>query len=219
MAHRTLLPETIERYVVEVATRETPIARALREETARLPEAGMQVGPDEAALLALLVRAIGARRALEIGTFTGYSALAIAAALPPDGRLVCCDISLEWTAIAKRYWLQAGLADRVDLRLAPAQQTLDALLADEGAGGFDFAFIDADKAGYDRYYETCLKLLRAGGLIAIDNTLWHGAVAAAAAGDKDTEALRALNLKIRDDVRVDAVLLTVGDGVTVVRKR
>jgi predicted O-methyltransferase YrrM len=219
MTHRSLLPEAVERYVVDVVTRETPLARALREETARLPEARMQIGPDQAALLALLVAAIGARRAIEVGTFTGYSALAIAGALPPDGQLVCCDISLEWTAIARRYWNDAGLAGRIDLRLAPAQQTLDALLANEAGGGFDFAFIDADKSGYDGYYETCLKLVRTGGLIALDNTLWHGAVADLSTTDADTVALRALNLKLRDDVRVDAVLTTVGDGLTLVRKR
>jgi predicted O-methyltransferase YrrM len=199
-------------------TRESALARRLREETARLPQAGMQIGPDQAAFLALLARSIGARRALEIGTFTGYSALAVAAALPPDGRLVCCDVNAEWTAIARRYWAQAGLAERIELRLAPALDTLAALRA-EHAEPFDFAFIDADKASYDAYYEACLALLRPGGLIALDNVLWSGRVADPAQTDADTVALRALNAKIRDDARVDASLLSLGDGVMLVRKR
>ncbi|NCT66024.1 MAG: SAM-dependent methyltransferase [Rhodanobacteraceae bacterium] len=199
-------------------TRESALARRLREETARLPQAGMQIGPDQAAFLALLARSIGSRRALEIGTFTGYSALAVAAALPPDGRLVCCDVNAEWTRIARRYWTEAGLAERIELRLAPALDTLAALRA-EHAEPFDFAFIDADKGSYDAYYEACLALLRPGGLIALDNMLWSGRVADPAQTDADTVALRALNAKIRDDARVDASLLSLGDGVMLVRKR
>jgi len=216
---RTQLPDAIEHYVSEVVTRETPLQKRLREETAKLPNAGMQIGPDEAAFLALLVRMLGAQRAIEVGTFTGYSALAIASALPPNGQLVCCDINEEWTSIGRRYWAEAGLTKRIDLRIAPAADTLKMLIGDGLACEFDFAFIDADKTGYDGYYEACLTLLRAGGLIAIDNTLWDGAVANAKAQDADTVALRKLNLKIRDDERVDCVLATVGDGVMLARKR
>jgi predicted O-methyltransferase YrrM len=217
--HRSVLPEAIDRYVRTVGARETPVQRALREATARLPEAGMQIGADEASLLALLVRMVDARRALEIGTFTGYSALAIAAALGPDGRLVCCDINREWTDIGRSHWSKAGVAERIDLRLAPALETLRALARDPGPGSFDFVFIDADKSGYDAYYEHALTLLRPGGVVAIDNTLWGGAVTDPAPKDADTAALRALNAKIHADERVDAVLLTVGDGVTIARKR
>jgi predicted O-methyltransferase YrrM len=219
MARRSLLPEAVERYLGEVVTRETPLQRRLRAETARLPLAGMQVGPDQGALLALLVRLIGARRAVEIGTFTGMSALWVAGALPPDGQLVACDTSEEWTRIARRYWAEAGVAGRIDLRLGPAVDTLAALRRERGAGSFDFAFIDADKPSYDAYYEACLRLLRPGGLVAIDNVLWSGAVATARARDASTRALRALNLKIRDDARVDACLASVGDGVMLARKR
>jgi predicted O-methyltransferase YrrM len=219
MGRRSLLPEAIERYLGEIVTRETPLQRRLRAETARLPLAGMQIGPDQGAFLALLVRLVGARRALEIGTFTGMSALWVAAALPPDGTLVACDTSEEWTRIARRYWADAGVAGRIDLRLGPAIDTLAALIRERGPGSFDFAFIDADKPSYDAYYEACLRLLRPGGLVAIDNVLWSGAVATARARDANTRALRALNLKIRDDARVDACLASVGDGVMLARKR
>jgi predicted O-methyltransferase YrrM len=215
--HRTLLPAALDEYVRTVGARETDVARRLREETARLPEAGMQIGADEAALLGLLVRMLGARRALEIGTFTGYSALAIASSLPADGRLVCCDVSREWTDIGRRYWAEAGVASRIDLRIAPAAQTLAALVR-EGAGTYDFAFVDADKAGYDAYYEQALRLLRPGGLVAIDNTLWSGWVADPARTDADTAALRALNRKIHGDTRVEMCLLSIGDGVTLAQK-
>ncbi|MEX1155066.1 O-methyltransferase [Parvibaculum sp.] len=214
---RSLLPENVERYVASLAHESEAQAR-LRAETARLPMAGMQIGADQGAFLSLLVSAIGAERAIEIGTFTGYSAISIAAALPEDGKLICCDVSEEWTSVAKRYWEEAGLASRIELRLAPAIDTLNDLLDKGGAGTFDFAFIDADKTGYDAYYEACLELLRPGGLIALDNMLWSGAVAEAKKGDADTEALKALNLKIAGDARVDATLLTIGDGVMLVRK-
>jgi predicted O-methyltransferase YrrM len=216
---RSLLPEAVERYVALEATRESEVQKRLRAETARLPQAGMQIGPDQGALLALLARMVGARRAIEIGTFTGYSALAVASAMPADGKLVCCDKSEEWTAIARRYWKEAGLAKRIELRLGPALDTLAALASEYGLGSFDFAFIDADKTSYDAYYEACLGLLRAGGLIALDNMLWSGDVANRAVRDADTKALRALNAKIRDDERVDSCLLTVGDGVMLARKR
>jgi predicted O-methyltransferase YrrM len=216
---RSLLPEAVERYVAQDIARETEIQKKLRAETARLREAGMQIGADQGALLALLIRAIGARMAIEIGTFTGYSSLAMAAALPAGGRLVCCDINEQWTAIARRYWQEAGLADRIELRLAPALKTLADLRSKHGPGAFDFAFIDADKSAYDAYYEACLDLIRPGGLIALDNMLWSGNVADPQMHDADTDALRALNAKIRDDHRVDACLLTVGDGLMLARKR
>jgi predicted O-methyltransferase YrrM len=219
MPKRSFLPESVEQYVNGFITRETPVQSRLRAETAALPEARMQIGPDQGAFLALLIHLIGARRALEIGTFTGYSALAVASALPPDGRLITCDVSEKWTAIARRTWQEAGVAGRIDLRLGPATETLAGLLRDGGGGTFDFAFIDADKESYDAYYEACLGLLRPGGLIAIDNVLWSGAVADPSAVDAETEAIRALNRKVRDDGRVEACLLTVGDGVMLARKR
>ena len=178
----------------------------------------MQIGADQGAFLALLVQLTGAKRALEIGTFTGYSALAVAKALPADGTLTCCDVSDEWTQVARRYWHEAGVAGRIDLRLAPAAETLRDLLLESGPGSFDFAFIDADKAGYDRYYEATLVLLRPGGLVAIDNMLWSGAVADPSVTDPDTAALRALNLKVRDDSRVTSCLVSMGDGVLLARK-
>ena len=216
---RSLLPEAVERYVTRDVTRETPLQKRLRAETARLPQGGMQIGADQGALLAFLVRTIGAKHALEIGTFTGYSALAVAAALPADGKLICCDVSEAWTAVARRYWREAGVARRIELRLAPATETLAALRSELGSGALDFAFIDADKASYGAYYEACLDLVRPGGLIALDNMLWSGQVADPHAHDSDTDALRALNARIRADARVDACLLTVGDGVMLVRKR
>jgi len=216
---RSLLPEDVERYVGDKITAQTALQRRLRAETAKLPNGLMQISADQGALLTLLARAIGARQAIEIGTFTGYSALAIAAALPADGKLVCCDMSKEWTDVARRYWAEAGLAQKIELRLAPALDTVRELLRKPGAGAFDFAFIDADKTNYDAYYEACLKLVRTGGMITLDNMLWGGQVSDPTAHDADTDALRALNLKIRDDARVDACLLTVGDGVMVARKR
>jgi predicted O-methyltransferase YrrM len=218
MSNRSLTSDAIERYLADVIARETPVARKLRAETAQLPNAGMQIGADQGALFALLIRLIGAHRALEIGTFTGYSALAVASALPEGGKLVTCDVSEEWTRIARRHWEEAGVAHRIELRLAPAGDTLAELLRDGAAASFDFAFIDADKTGYDAYYEACLKLVRPNGLIAIDNVLWSGKVTDPSVRDPDTEALRALNLKIRDDKRVESCLMTVGDGVMLTRR-
>jgi O-methyltransferase len=219
MGRRSLVPDMIEEYIGEAVTRETPLQRRLRAETAKLPEARMQIGPDQGALFALLVRLMGVRRALEIGTFTGYSALSVASALPADGKLIACDISDQWTRIARHYWAEAGLANRIELRLGPAAETLAALQRELGASSFDFAFIDADKESLDTYYEACLTLVRSGGLIAVDNVLWHGAVVDASATDEETEAIRALNRKVRDDDRVEMCLLTVGDGILLVRKR
>ncbi|MGB3808815.1 MAG: class I SAM-dependent methyltransferase [Parvibaculum sp.] len=216
---RSFLPEKIDAYVNSLATSETKAQKALRIETQKLPFAGMQIAPDQGAFLTLLVRSIGARNAIEIGTFTGYSALAIARALPDDGKLICCDVSEEWTSIARRYWKDSGLENRIELKLAPALETLEGLIGHGKQGTFDFAFIDADKTGYDAYYEACLKLLRPNGLIAIDNVLWSGAVTDPAATDADTVALRALNIKIANDTRVDAAMLTIGDGVTLARKK
>jgi caffeoyl-CoA O-methyltransferase len=216
---RSLISETIEHYVSEVITRETDVQKRLRAETSALPRGRMQIGADQGKFLALLAHLIGARQALEIGTFTGYSALAMAAALPEDGKLVTCDLSEEWTSIARRYWHEAGLANRIDLRLGPALQTLQSLLREKGPNSFDLAFIDADKTEYDAYYEACLQLIRSGGILALDNMIWGGAVADSSVQDEETQALRELNAKIRDDKRVEACLLTVGDGVMLARKR
>jgi len=218
MSLRSLLPDVVDDYIHRVATRERALQKRLRDETAKLPGAGMQIGADLGALLRLLVELTGARRTIEIGTFTGYSALAVAMALPPDGAIVCCDINEAWTRIARRYWREAGVAGKIDLRLAPALETLRNLQRDPGPGSFDFAFVDADKTGYDGYYEACLTLLRPGGLIAFDNMLWSGAVADPRQNDPDTVALRALNLKVRDDSRVTSCLVSIGDGVLLARK-
>jgi predicted O-methyltransferase YrrM len=212
------IDQTLLDYVLAHGVREHPAQVALRKATAAHPQAGMQIGADQGQLMALLVRLIGARRALEIGTFTGYSALTIALALPDDGHLLACDVSDEYTSIAKPFWQAAGVAHKIELVLAPALQTLDARLAAGGAGQYDFAFIDADKTGYDAYYERCLALLRTGGLVAIDNVLWSGSVARPTQ-DADTAALQAFNAKLHRDARVDMALLTVGDGLTLARKR
>ena len=213
------LPGPLYDYLLDVSLREHDAMRRLREATAEHEKANMQVAPEQAQFMALLVELIGARTALEIGTFTGYSALAVALALPEDGRLIACDISDEWTAVGRPFWEAAGVAHKIDLRLAPALETLDALIADGGAGGFDFAFIDADKACYEAYYERVLELLRPGGLMALDNTLWEGKVIDPQHADVDTEAIRAINAKLVADERVTLSLLPVGDGITLARKR
>jgi caffeoyl-CoA O-methyltransferase len=212
------IDDRVRQYLLDHSLREPAAAAELRAATAKLPHAGMQISPEQGQLMALLVQAIGARRAIEIGTFTGYSALWVALALPADGRLVCCDVSAEWTAVGKPFWERAGVAGKIDLRIAPAIATLDRLLAD-GDAGYDFAFIDADKTGYDGYYERCLKLLRPGGLIAIDNVLWGGDVANPKHRSADTLALRALNRKLHHDERVTLSMLPVGDGLTLALKR
>jgi len=220
MSRRTWgLEARVRRYLLEHSLRESPVCAALRDATASLPHAGMQISPEQGQLMAFLVQAIGAKRAVEIGTFTGYSALWVALALPADGRLVCCDVNAEWTAIGQKFWAKAGVAHKIDLRIAPALQTLDGLLAAGQAGAYDFAFIDADKTGYDGYYERCLQLLRRGGMIAIDNVLWGGSVADPKKRSADTLALRALNKKIHRDERVAISMLPVGDGVTLALKR
>jgi len=219
MTLRTVaIDDTLFEYVLAQSLREHPAQAALREATRTHPHAGMQISPDQGQFMALLVKLLGARRTLEIGTFTGYSALAVALALPDDGRLLACDISDEYTRIGQPFWQQAGVAHKIELVLAPALQTLDVRLAGGEALSYDFAFIDADKANYDGYFERCLKLLRPGGLIALDNMLWGGAVARPA-HDADTTALQALNRKLHHDPRIDVSLLTVGDGLTLARKR
>ena len=219
MSRRTInLDDTLYDYLLAHSLREHPEQAALREATRTHPRAGMQISPEQGQFMQLLVKLIGARRCIEVGVFTGYSALSVALALPEDGTILACDISDEYTAIGKPYWQRAGVAHKIDLRLAPAIETLDARLQAGEAGTYDFAFIDADKSGYDRYYELCLRLLRSGGLIAIDNVLWSGDVARPAQDD-DTRALQALNDKLHDDERIDIAMLPIGDGLTLARKR
>lgn len=213
-----LTPE-LYRYLLDTSLRESPVLRELREHTLRMPEARMQIAPEQGQFMALLARLLGARRTLEIGVFTGYSALCVASALPADGRLIACDLSPEFTRVAQQFWARAGVAERIDLRLAPAAETLAALLAAGEAGSFDLAFIDADKTGYAGYYEQCLALLRPGGLILVDNVLWNGRVLDPAADDPDTQAIRAFNQQVREDARVDLSLVPIGDGLTLLRKR
>jgi len=219
MSARTLqITPALYEYLMKVGVRESASAAALRVETAKLPMAMMQISPEQAAFMQLIVRLLGVRRALEVGTFTGYSALAVAEAMPADGKLIACDVSHEWTSIGKPHWASAGVAHKIDLRIAPAVATLDKLIADGQSNTFDFAFIDADKSNYDNYYERALKLVRVGGLIGIDNTLWNGAVVDASRQDDDTKAIRALNTKVHADTRVDVVLLPIGDGLTLARR-
>lgn len=199
--------------------RESPVKRRLREDTAKLPQAGMQISAHQGQQIALLARAVGARQAVEVGTFTGYSSLCIAEALTADGKLRCCDVSEQWTRIARRYWKEAGVEGRIELTIAPALKTLDGFLAQGLSGQLDLAFIDANKEDYDAYYERCLQLVRPGGLVLIDNVLWGGSVANLADKDADTQAIRALNAKLRTDERVDLVLFAVGDGMTCALKR
>lgn len=220
MANRSLsISDTLHAYLVDATLREPPLLRELREETARLPHANMQIAPEQGQFMALLAELIGARRALEVGTFTGYSSLCVALALPPDGQLTACDINPDYTAVAERYWARAGVAGKIELRLAPAVETLDALLSEGKADSYDFAFIDADKQSYDAYYERALALIRPGGLIAIDNVLWAGQVADPADQSAETTEIRKLNAKIRDDSRVSVSLVPIGDGLMLARRR
>jgi caffeoyl-CoA O-methyltransferase len=219
MANRTLnLDDTLIDYLYAHSLREHPAQRALREATSGHRYAGMQISPDQGQFMAMLVRLIGARRTIEIGVFTGYSALSVALALPADGSVLACDISDEYTRVGRPHWEAAGVADKIDLRLAPALETLDAQLQQGQGGQFDFAFIDADKTSYDAYYERCIRLVRTGGLIMIDNVLWNGAVARPASS-ADTVALQQLNDKLLIDERIDLSMLAIGDGVTLARKR
>jgi predicted O-methyltransferase YrrM len=206
-------------YIQDVSVRETDVQRRLREETAELEQSNMQIAPEQGQFMQLLAELTGVERAIEIGTFTGYSALCIARALPEEGELIACDVSEEWTSMARRYWREAGVDDRIDLRLQPALETLETLLEADGAATFDFAFIDADKSNYGRYYDHCLELVRTGGLIAVDNTLWGGSVVDPEDDSESTEAIRALNERIADDDRVTPSLVPIGDGVMLARKR
>lgn len=215
----TPLSDRLYEYALSVGVREPEVFRQLREETGKLAEGEMQIAPEQGPLLALLVQLMGARQCLEVGTFTGYSALWVASVLPPDGQLVCCDVSEQYTDLAQKYWAKAGLADRIDLRLGPALNTLTQLLGGGWRGLFDYAFIDADKANYDAYFEACLQLVRPGGLIAIDNTLWDGKVADPAVNDPDTVAIRDLNAKLFADERVSLSFLPLADGLTLCVKR
>lgn len=220
MSSRTIqMSDALCDYLRGAALREPEPLVRLRAETAGLPDARMQISPEQGQLMMLLVEMLGCRRALELGTYTGYSSLCVALAMPDDGRLIACEVSAEWTAVARRYWRLAGVEHKIDLRLAPAEQTLNALLADGQTGRFDFAFIDADKTRCDVYFERCLALLRPGGLIAVDNAFRGGRVADAAVTDPDTAAIRALNLKVRDDPRVTSSLIPIGDGLLLARKR
>ena len=219
MSNKTFtLSDTLYRYLLENSVREPEILRKLREETAAEPMARMQIGPEQGQFMQLLARMTGARRCLEVGVFTGYSSLAVALALPADGRILACDISEKWTAIARRYWAAAGVAEKIELRLAPALETLDQLVRSGAAGSFDFAFIDADKVNYQAYFERALTLIRPGGLIVVDNTLWQGAVADPSVRDEDTEAIRAFNLRLKEDPRVIQSLIPIGDGVSLALK-
>lgn len=220
MTNKTLpLDDRLYQYLIGVSLREPEVLTRLRAETAVLPEAGMQIAPEQGQFMRLLAELIGATRALEVGVFTGYSALSVALALPPEGRLIACDVSEEWTAIARRYWEAAGVANKIDLRIAPAALTLQGLLAEGREGSFDLAFIDADKEGYREYYERVLRLLRPGGLMVVDNVLWSGQVADPAVNDTATVAIRRFNELLHDDERITLSLLPVADGLTLAVKR
>lgn len=213
------IPDAITHYLHAQSLREPPLLAALREETADMPNGGMQISPGQGQFMAMLVQLIGARRCIEVGVFTGYSSLSVARVLPEDGHIIACDVSEEWTDMARRYWREAGVAERIDLRIGPALDTLDALLADGEQDSFDFAFIDADKSNYDGYYERVLELLRPGGLMTVDNTLWSGKVADASTDDATARTLHAFNVKLHQDERIDLSLLPIGDGLTLARKR
>jgi len=219
MSNKTLsLNNSLYEYILSVSLREPEVLARLRAETLQQPMSMMLSAPEQGQFLALLAQLIGARKCLEVGVYTGYSTLWVALALPHDGSVLACDVSEKWTAIARRYWEEAGVAERIDLQLAPALETLDRLLAADQAGSFDFAFIDADKENYPYYYERTLQLLRPGGLMLIDNTLWSGAVADTSRQDPETCAIRALNELVHADDRVQMSLLPVADGLTLARK-
>ena len=220
MANQTLdLDDRLYGYLQSISLREPAVLTQLRQETAQHPMGRMQIAPEQGQFMALLIQLMGAKKTLEVGVFTGYSTLATALALPPDGKIVACDVSEDYSAIARRYWRQAGVADQIDLRIAPALETLDHLLATGEAGAFDFAFIDADKRNYDGYYERALKLVRTGGLIAIDNVLWSGRVADPEVQDNRTQAIRDLNQKLHQDPRITLSVVPIADGLTLALKR
>jgi predicted O-methyltransferase YrrM len=213
------LPDDIYQYILGCSSREPPVLARLREATAPRPEAEMQIGPDQGQFMALLARLIGARRCIEVGTYTGYSALAVALALPPDGKLIACDVSDEWTSIGRPFWREAGVESRIDLRLQPALKTLDELLADGGQGAYDFAFIDADKPNYIAYYEKLLQLIRPGGVIAVDNTLSVSGAPIIRQSGPHSRALREFNDHVHHDERVDLSMIPIGEGLTLLRRR
>lgn len=220
MSNKTLaVTDRIHDYLLRTTVREPAVLAELREETMRLPMARMQIAPEQGQLMGLLVELSSAKRAIEVGVFTGYSAISVALALPADGRLIACDVNEEWTGIARRYFQRAGVEHKIDLRLRPALETLDELLGQGQAQSFDFAFIDADKENYAAYYERCLSLLRVGGLVAVDNALWSGDVADPEKNDAETQAIRALNQTVAADPRVTMSLLPIGDGLLLARKR
>lgn len=220
MSNRTLsIDDAIYSYMLSHSLREPDILLQLREETAQHDMARMQIAPEQGQLLSLLIKLLGAQQTIEIGVYTGYSALCVALALPDNGRVIACDINDDWTQIAQRYWHQAGVQNKIELLIAPASKTLERLLKRGNANSFDFAFIDADKPNYINYYETCLKLLRPGGIIAVDNTLWGGDVANSEVNDDDTVAIRQFNDHLYKDERVDISLIPIGDGLTLARKR
>jgi caffeoyl-CoA O-methyltransferase len=220
MANRNeMMPDHVYDYLLSVSLRDSDVLKRLRDETAALPNGRMQVPPEQGQFLALLVQLLQARRTLEVGVFTGYSTLSVALALPDAGRVVACDVSEEFTNVGRRYWKEAGIDHKIELRLGPGVETLDRLLLEGQAGMFDFAFIDADKTNYYAYYERALVLVRPGGLIAIDNVLWHGRAADPTNHDEDTDAIRALNARLKNDERISLSLVPIGDGVTLALKR
>ncbi len=213
------LTDALYDYLLESSLREPPILARLREETTAMTDGMMQISPEQGQFMGLLTELLGVRRYLEVGSFTGYSSLAVALALPDDGEVIACDVSADFAAVARRYWQEAGVADKIDLRLAPATETLQTLVKDGQAGTFDFIFIDADKENYDAYYESALLLSRTGGLITVDNVLWGGSVINQDCQDADTQAIRAINKKIKSDQRVTCSMLPLGDGLTLAKKR
>lgn len=220
MTRRTItLTDELYDYLVEVSVREADLMKRLREETGQLENAQMQISPEQGQFMRMLVGLMGARRVLELGTFTGYSTLCLAAGLPVDGRVITCDVNNEWPSFGKRYWVEAGVAHKIESRIGDAKKTLDALISEGMSGAFDFIFIDADKTGLDNYYEQSLELVRVGGVIAVDNTLWSGKVIDEKVYDPATQAVRGFNAKVCDDPRVDISLVPIGDGLTLVKKR
>jgi predicted O-methyltransferase YrrM len=215
----TILTDELAAYMRNVSLREPDVLRRLREATAPLPQAIMQITPEQGQFMALLIKLLNAKKTMEIGVFTGYSSLVVALALPAAGKITACDVSKEWTDVGRPYWEEAGVANKIDLRLGPALATLDALIADGQQGTFDFAFIDADKENYAAYFERSLVLLRPGGVIAIDNVLWHGKVIDPSVNDADTNAIRKLNQNLHSDARVELSMLPVGDGLTIAMKK
>ena len=220
MSNRTIaITESIYQYLCDHSLREDPILKDLRDHTYDMEERAMQIAPEQGQFMQMLVKLIGAKNTIEVGVFTGYSSLAIALALPEDGRIVACDVNPQYTSVAEKFWVSAGVREKIDLKIGPAKDTLLELINADLTGTFDFAFIDADKINYDHYYELCLQLIRPGGLITVDNVLWGGAVSDDAINDVDTNSIRALNDKLHQDERIDLSLVPVGDGLTLAMKR